>query len=60
MTWMALCGAPQDEYAGCPSNSEMTLFTAVTPTVDGYHGCPNLYLHTRGADPAPRIPQWGL
>lgn len=52
---MALRGAPQDGYAGHPSNPEMTLITALIPTVDGYHGSQNLYLRTGGADPAPRI-----
>jgi len=43
---MALRGAPQDGYAGCPSNPEMTLITPLIPTVDGYHGSPNLYFCT--------------
>jgi hypothetical protein len=33
---IALRGAPQDGYAGRPSNPEMTLITALTPTVDGW------------------------
>jgi len=32
----ALRGAPQDGYVGRPSSPEMTLITALTPTVDGW------------------------
>jgi hypothetical protein len=31
-TWIAPRGAPQDGYAGRPSNPEMILITALTPT----------------------------
>jgi hypothetical protein len=44
MTGIALLSAPWDEYPGHPFNPVMTL---ITPTVDGYHDSPNLYLRDR-------------